>query len=279
MGKDKSQNSPVIIEAIKKVLAELHPMTLRQTFYQLVSQQVIDNTKSQYGAVMGLLVEMRKNGDIPWEWIEDRMRRPRTVGMWEDLKDFGERVCDAYRRNVWSQQERLVEVWLEKDALVGIFEDALNSYGITLNVGRGYAGWSSSHLASERYRAWKSVEVIILYFGDFDPSGEDMFHSLRERLEYFESRPEMLKLAICQEDIEKYSLPPNFTKVTDTRRDGFVRKYGDQAVELDALPVNILRERIRDGVERYLDMNALREVRALEEDEKARLRRMFSTKR
>jgi len=279
MGRGKSKASLGIMEAIKGVLAELHPMTLRQTFYQLVSRQVIDNTKSQYEAVMRLLVEMRKNGDISWEWIEDRMRRPRLVSMWENLEDFGETVCQVYRKDVWSQQERLVEVWLEKDALSGIFEDALNSYGITLNVGRGYDGWASIHLASERYRAWKSVEVIILYFGDFDPSGEDMFHSVRERLEYFESRPEMLKLAICQEDIEAYNLPPDFTKVTDTRQDGFVHKYDDQAVELDALPVNILRDRIRDGVERYLDMNALREVRALEEDEKKRLRRMFSTKR
>ena len=94
---------------------------------------------------------------------------------------------------------------------------------------------------------------------------------MRERLEYFESRPEMLKLAICQEDIEAYNLPPDFTKVTDTRQDGFVHKYDDQAVELDVFPVDILRDRIRDGVERYLDMNALREVRALEEDEKKRL--------
>jgi hypothetical protein len=31
-----------------------------------------------------------------------------------------------------------VEVWLEKDALSGIFEDVLRPYGVTLNVGRGY---------------------------------------------------------------------------------------------------------------------------------------------
>jgi hypothetical protein len=53
---------------------------------------------------------------------------------------------------VWLTQPAYVEVWLEKDALSGIFEKELRPYGVTLNVGRGYDGWDSSHHAADRYR-------------------------------------------------------------------------------------------------------------------------------
>ena len=37
-----------------------------------------------------------------------------------------------------------------KDALSGIFEDALEPYGVTLDVGRGFDGWDSIRNAAER---------------------------------------------------------------------------------------------------------------------------------
>ena len=132
-----------IIEVAVEVLRNQKPMTVRQVYYQLVARQVIENSRSQYQAVSNALVDARKNGDIPWEWIEDRLRRPRSVSMWPGLPDFANAAINTYRRNVWESQRRYVEFWLEKDALSGIFEEILEPYGVTLNVGRGYDGWSS----------------------------------------------------------------------------------------------------------------------------------------
>lgn len=174
-----------LLEVAVEVLSEHHPMTVRQVYYQLVSRQVIENNRSQYQAVSNVLVRARQDGTIPWAWIEDRLRRPRTVSMWADLADFSETARQAYRRDVWASQPGYVEVWLEKDALSGIFEDVLESYGVTLNVGRGYDGWASIHNAADRYGGGDNASV--LYFGDFDPSGEDMVRSLRERLAFFEA--------------------------------------------------------------------------------------------
>ena len=50
---------------------------------------------------------------------------------------------------------------------------------------------------------------MILYFGDFDPSGEDMVRSLPERLG---SYPEIVKCALTFDDVERYDLPSDFTK-------------------------------------------------------------------
>lgn len=263
-----------LLEAGQEVLAAHHPMTVRQVYYQLVSRQVIENTRSQYQAVSGLLVEARKEGVIPWEWIEDRLRRPRPVSMWNSLADFAETARRAYRRNVWATQPHSLEVWLEKDALSGIFEDVLRPYGVTLNVGRGYDGWDSIHNAAQRYGDGEGVTV--LYFGDFDPSGEDMVRSLRERLAFFGCEPEVVKCALTRDDIARYNLPPDFTKRTDTRAAGFIARHGDVSVELDALPMDVLRSRLVQAVEMRMDLEALERTRAAEAQDKARLAEALS---
>lgn len=69
----------------------------------------------------------------------------------------------------------------------------------------------------------------------------------------------------------RYNLPPDFTKATDTRRAAFVAKYGDVAVELDALPVDVLRARIVEEVEERMDLESLFSVREQERVEGQRL--------
>lgn len=252
-------------------------MTVRQVYYQLVSRQVIENNRGQYQAVSNALVDARKEGRIPWDWIEDRLRRPREVSMYRDLPDFLGVVAYSYQRDVWPTQPAYVEEWLEKDALSGIFEEELRPYSVTLNVGRGYDGWDSIHHATDRYRhAWAGdIPTTILYFGDFDPSGEDMVRSLGERLEFFGYRPSIVKCALTFDDISRYQLPPDFTKHTDTRRAAFVAKYGDLAVELDALPVDVLRARLVAEVESRMDLEALEVTRAQEEADNQALRALL----
>jgi hypothetical protein len=263
----RHRETAALIEAAAEILAALNPMTVRQVFYRLVSGHVVENSCSSYQAVSNGLVAARREGLIPWEWIEDRLRRPRHVSMWDGLADFAATAAAAYRRDIWSAQPCRVECWLEKDALSGIFEDTLVRYGVTLNVGRGYDGWSSIHAAAQRL----DVGDAIVYFGDFDPSGEDMVRSLRDRLAALGSRPEVVKSALTLDDVTRYKLPPDFTKVTDTRRSAFVARWGDIAVELDALPLDALRNRIIAEVESRMDLAALRRVREREAAERGEL--------
>lgn len=256
-----------LLEEAIEILREQNPMTVRQLYYQLVSRQVIKNNQSRYNAVSRLMAYARKNGIVPWNWMEDRLRKPRAVSMWDGLEDFAGTAVRAYRLNVWATQPEYFEAWLEKDALSGIFEDALRPYGVTLNVGRGYDGWDSIHNAAERYK--DEEYVTILYFGDFDPSGEDMARSLSDRIhELGCDNFELVKCALTLEDVEKYNLPTDFTKKTDTRRKKFIKKYGDVSVELDALPANVLRSRLISEIENKMDLQALDEIRREESYDK-----------
>jgi len=258
-----------IIETAAEILSVNSPMTVRQVYYQLVSRQVIKNDRSQYQAVSNALVKARQQGLIPWEWIEDRLRKPRCISMWDGLSDFAVAAQSSYRRDVWATQPNYVEAWLEKDALSGIFEDVLEPYGVTLNVGRGFDGWDSIRNAAERYESLDGV--TILYFGDFDPSGEDMARSLRDRLAFFEVYPELIKCALTKDDIKRYNLPPDFAKKTDTRAAKFIAKYGDVSVELDALPLDVLKDRLVREIEARLDLDALQEIKSIEQEERERL--------
>jgi len=189
--------------------------------------------------------------------------------MWSGLAAFADTARRAYRRDVWETQPCYIEAWLEKDALSGIFEDVLDPYGVTLNIGRGYDGWDSIRNAAERFGDGKGK--VILYFGDFDPSGEDMLCSLRERLGFFGCEPEIVKCALTGDDIVRYELPPDPAKRTDTRSKRFIEKHGDLSVELDALPVDVLRDRLVGEVESRMDLAALAGVKVLEETERSTL--------
>ena len=261
------KKTQALIDTAYVVLEANHPMTVRQVYYQLVSRHVIENNRGRYQSVSDALVYGRQNCLIPWDWIEDRLRRPRQVGMWSDLGDFGTTILSAYRRDVWASQPRYVEVWLEKDALSGIFEDILNHYGVALNVGRGYDGWDSIRNAASRYG--NGDNTTILYFGDFDPSGEDMVRSLRDRLGFFGCRPSIRKCALNLDDIQRYNLPPDNTKKSDTRRKKFVDQFGDVSVELDAMPIDVLKDRIKTEIEAHMNLSAL--AATLETEDRERL--------
>jgi hypothetical protein len=263
------------VDAIRAVayeeLAGGHPMTLRQVHYRIVARgdTSYTNTRGDYNQLSKWLVQDRLEGRIPWEWIEDRLRKPRHVLMWEGLTDFKEYARAVYRLDVWQSQPQYLEAWLEKDALSGIFAEALRPYGVTLNVGRGFDSATSVKGAADRYGDGEGVEV--LYFGDFDPSGEDMVRSFRGRLLELGSEPEIIKCALTFEDIERYNLPPDFTKATDTRSAAFVARFGDVSVELDALPRSVLLERIRGEVELRMDLEALKRSREAERADRERL--------
>ncbi|MBA7656354.1 hypothetical protein ES703_64278 [subsurface metagenome] len=269
-----------IIESMISVFREYNPgedlenkMTLRQIFYQLVARQVIENHHKEYKRVKEALVHARKSGMIPWSWIEDRTRQPRTFPMWRDLSEFSEDVLRSYRKEIWNDQPLYVELWLEKEALSGIFMEILEPFGITLNVGRGNDSYCSIISLAERCEGKRSP--VILCFTDFDPTGEDMRRDLRERLAYFGCRAEIVPCALLKEDIGRYSLPSDFAKKSDSRTKKFIEKYGEEVVELDSLPVDVLKKRILEDVKVRIDPEALERSRKTEERERLELQAIF----
>lgn len=264
-----------LIEKAKSIISEYdQPLTVRQIYYRLVAGQIIDNNLKSYKRICKILGDARKCGLVLFDDIVDRTRVPIKSSSWNGLKSFLDTVKKAYRREKWLKQENWVEVWLEKDALSGVFEPITDKYDVYLVIGRGYPSLSALNDAARRFPEDKPT--TILYFGDFDPTGEDIPRSIKSNLsECFGKRVNLERIAITSADVEEYNLPPAPTKRSDPRSSGFVQKHGDVAVELDALPPDVLQEKIESSIKRHIDIEQFEQDVKLEEKERIRLRKLI----
>ncbi|MEW6673437.1 MAG: hypothetical protein AB1427_17185 [Thermodesulfobacteriota bacterium] len=269
------------VNEVVNELREYWPLTLRQVYYRLVVKEIIENTRSRYIDLSRLVKFMRIDGLLDWDAIEDRTRRVSRKRGQNDSDEYLKEEIDiflsGYQRCYVQGQDSYVEVWFEKDALSRIFEDVAWYYCIRAVVCRGYQ--SVTFLKEYRDRALRAKTSgqlpVILYFGDFDPSGMQMFEATQETLEKEMELTGVLyqRIALNLGDIHEYKLPhnPDAVKKSDRRYQKFVKEYGHYAVELDALHPATLKRITSEAVEAQFDMDLFREQKEIERMERKKL--------
>lgn len=285
----------MLIQVGRQILANSKGrMTLRQLYYRFVALDLIDNKQSQYQYLGEAIKEGRLDGRISWDWIEDRTRST-DAGDWNDgnyvdpddrfeanLEWFKE-TPDRYHRPRWQKQRNYIEVWVEKEALAGVFANVCEDLKVVSFPNRGYTSITMLKQAADRIKEERRTKVPpdgsyknahILYFGDFDPSGQDIERNIRDKLrDTFGVRVNVHRVALTRDQIDEFELPPQPAKRTDARYESFVEEHGDMAVELDALPPEELRDLIRESVDEYFDEGWYQEeIKPLEEKETDHLR-------
>lgn len=255
-----------IITAIQGVLDENeYTYSVRQMFYQLSTRGVVPLDKKGYNSTQSALNKGRKHGHIPWDRIEDRTRQPHTPPSWDGIDDFMNSVLAAYRRDIWTTQPEYFEVWLEKNALFGVINPVCNYYGVTLQTITGYSSISAVYDGAERFKRHDKETNTIFYLGDHDATGIDIDRSLKESfIEDHGIDINIIRIGLLYEDIDKYDLPPNPLKKTDTR----AKKYQfEKQAELDALSPDILIPRVQNAIEDHLDIDAYNHIKNIEHAE------------
>jgi hypothetical protein len=169
-----------------------------------------------------------------------------------------------YRRDLWASQGTYAEVWLEKDALAGVLYTVTSEWDVPLMVTRGYPSLTFLHEAAEAMPTDKPV--VILYFGDHDPSGVDIPRRVLTDLRGFApaAEIELRPIAVTPEQIGSLRLPTRPTKVTDSRAARFV----GESVEVDAIPPRTLRTLAEENITRLLDVHAVEVLEAAETSER-----------
>jgi hypothetical protein len=255
MAKSEWRNTTKLVNRAVEILEEQNPMTVRQLYYQFVSRGVIENYPGSYQTVSRVMTKARNDGRCSFDWIVDRSRPEYSPQVWDDAARYAEAVKRSYRRNYWAMQSNHVEVWVEKDAIIGSIEDVTDELDVTVRVGRGFLSTTKAHEIARRFGQIKKP-IVVYYFGDHDPSGRNMEAEVADRIRAYGSPPfPLMRLAIFAGDIRKFKLPPLRVKMADPRAKAFLRKYADASVELDSLPPTELRQRIRNAVEELLDKN------------------------
>ncbi len=183
----------------------------------------------------------------------------------------------GYSRCLVQDQENYIEVWVEKDALTRIFEDIAWTYCIRCVTCKGFMSvtFVNDYATRARKAQAQGQRPIVLYFGDLDPSGVEMFESTQDSLRYEHKLEniEYRRIALNPEQVEEYELPTSVDaiKEKDTRTPAYRKKYGNLAVELDALHPKLLKELTEDALAEVLDIDLMLEHQELQENDQAKI--------
>lgn len=247
--------------------AEGFTLTLRQLFYEFVNCDLLPNDERQYKRLGNILSDARMAGLMDWNAIEDRMRGLRRIVTYASPLEFMRQTLEGYAEDLWADQDTYCEVWIEKDALVGVIEPTCFLYRVPYYSCRGYASQVGLYEASRRFatRIEQGKRVVVLHLGDHDPSGIQMTQDnearLREFLGNVGSAFKVARIAVNQEQISRLSLPH------DPSSD-------EQSWELEALPCREINRLVVSSIADIIDASRFQAAEQREKQNRDRMQNL-----
>lgn len=275
-------DSEAIIAIAEKIcheyMAEGYTLTLRQLYYQFVARDHIANSQKEYDRLGSIINDARLAGRLDWDAIEDRTRNLEQLATWDSPRDILEASAKQFRYDWWDTQPVRIEIWVEKEALVGVIERVARRFRVAHFACRGYTSQSEIWRAGQRYIGFNNngQAVKVLHLGDHDPSGIDMTRDNEERLRLFSENGdvEVERLALNMDQVVQYRPPPNPAKINDSRSTGYIKKFGKQSWELDALEPTVIDKLISDAIENWIEVKPWDEMQKREEAARKRISAM-----
>jgi hypothetical protein len=160
-------------------------LTLRQLYYQFVARGLLpENTQRQYDRLQSICNDARLAGVMDWDHLIDRTRNLVERNSWDSPAAMVKWSAERFHKDLWKPQKRRLEVWVEKDAAIGVIEGICHGADVPYFSSRGYTSVSEMYSAAQRIRWYIEAgeQVLILHIGDHDPSGVDMTRDIEERL-------------------------------------------------------------------------------------------------
>ncbi len=254
----------IIVPKVTELLAGFsYRPTLRQIFYRLVAALLIPNTEVTYKGLSRATVVAREEAIIDPLAFQDRIRTSQGGDYgFGSPDDFIESALDDlrnspdnYTRTMWTIQQTLPIIWLEKDALFTPITTIASRYRVKVYAARGYSSFTAVYEAAQNIDG--AMPTKVLQLTDFDPSGEDMVRDLEDRLtRYGAADFEVMKIALTSDQVSTLGLPPMPAKTSDPRYERFAASYGEEAVELDAIPPDELDRIVTAAITSLIDNEA-----------------------
>jgi hypothetical protein len=251
-------------------------LTIRALHYRLVADFGMTNDQAHYKKVVDAMGDARWNEDLGFDAFKDHERETLGETKYDQTKvpDAVENAVNSikfwanyYRKNRWENQPIYPEVFIEKKALQGVFEATCNKWNIALSPCKGYPSITFLYDAKQRFEAAADEGKIptILYFGDYDCSGEDIPRSIVENLGKMGIEVDLRRIALTEKQVVAWKLPPAPTKETDSRGNSW---DGKGQVELDAVRPEKIRDLLTDAIKTVFDEDLYNELTDEEETEK-----------
>ena len=227
-------------------------VTLRQLYYRLVAAELLVNNQGNYKQLSARTAKARREGWFPA--LIDRGRVIHRPTAFASPQQAVRWLRDIYQRDRTEGQDVSLYVGVEKNALVEQLRSWFDPMGLPVIALGGY----SSQTFVDQVRAdveRRDRPAVLLYGGDFDPTGEDIDRDFAARTDCF---AKVIRVALTAAQVESYDLPPAMGKATDSRARAFTERHGRLVqVELDALAPTDLRALYRAQIGQWLDTSAL----------------------
>ena len=272
-----------ITENAVEILERYEPgiLTIRALHYQLVSIGMT-NTLQHYKRVVAAMGVARWEGIVSFDAFSDRDRSlacetNADQTNLESIQDEAKRQIGlwmrSYSRNRWENQPYYPEIFIEKKALEGVFYKPCRKHGVALGACKGYPSLTFLHEATQRLieAEERGQKPIILYFGDYDPSGEDIPRALEENIKKMGCPSiEVRRIALMEPQVLEWKLPPAPAKQTDSRTANW---DGLGQVELDAVKPEKLIDLLDGAISEIFDWDLFDQLTEEENNE----RELFQT--
>ncbi len=271
-GRGMAQKSLDLIEAMYAAAEAAQPITGRGIGYKLFTQSLIPSMgRADMQRVYRLLKEARERGDIPWEWIVDETRELERVNVWDDPAEYADWVARSYRRDFWNQQPVRLIVVSEKGTVRGLLTPVLDRYAVGFLPVHGFSSATTVHDISQDD---DGRPLILLYVGDFDPSGMFMSEEdLPNRLSnYGGDHVTVKRIALTPAQLTGLPSFPATDKRKDPRYKWFISRYGKRCWELDAMDPNDLRDCVEREIKKLIEPVAWQRCERINEAEQESLR-------
>lgn len=259
-----------VLRAVRAVLDEYRdhlPLTLRQVFYRLVGAHGYEKTEKAYKRLGEYLNRARRANMVPWGAIRDDGERVRSADGWDSEEQWWPSVeasAEGFALHPRIGQDTNAIFLVEAAGMVPQVSRVANTYGIDVRSSGGFNSVTVTHALGSAI-ARDDRPTVVLHVGDYDPSGESVFHALAADVMLFargmgaDTLPEFYRVAVTEAQVATYDLPSAPAKATDRRGDWHSSKL--DATQAEAFAPDQLAAIVRDACEQFTDLDALAETR------------------
>ena len=265
----------IIANAKPEIARYAVQLTIRALHYRLVAKGMT-NSMRHYKRVVSAMTQARWDGVVPFDAFVDHEREvlgstPYTETSVDSAVEVGKQGIkewmEFYRKNRWENQHFYVEVFIEKKALQSVFDAPCFDARVALSPCKGYPSLTHIKKAADRFITARNRgrSCVILYFGDYDPSGEDIPRSIKQTLYDLGAVVNVDRIALMKDQVIEWNLPPAPAKETDSR----TRNWdGLGQVELDAVEPEKLQQLASQAINKYFDHEVYEQVLKVESKER-----------
>jgi len=270
------QQDDLLRDEIFRIVTTEHPISGRALYYRCVLSAALPFiTKDKEGSrrserlVASRCLEMRRKGDLRWDWIVDPSRADYTVARYNDPAGFAEVAPLYYRRDFWQGQEKRPVVLVEKVAALSTMRAHCNASSVDIWATKGFGSATQLKDIAEAIHPHlaDAQDIVFLVAADFDPSGCDWPRAAEvevrahlRRLGQTDGEVSFSRVLMTQQQAEslgqQVALRAPSPKETRTKK--WLERFGfepedETCVALDALAPSQVRRMLTDRFERLFN--------------------------